>query len=67
MSAAWLGEEGTYAALQGAMTQTLAYALTDSPVGLTAWIVERFRGWSDCEGDIERVFSLDTLLTGISL
>lgn len=66
-SAAWSGEEGAYAALQGTKPQTLAYSLTDSPVGLAAWIVEKFRGWSDCEGDIESVFSLDTLLTGISI
>jgi pimeloyl-ACP methyl ester carboxylesterase len=66
-SAAWSGEEGAYAALQGSKPQTLAYALTDSPVGLAAWIVEKFRGWSDCDGDVERAFSLDTLLTDISL
>jgi pimeloyl-ACP methyl ester carboxylesterase len=36
-------------------------------VGLAAWIVEKFRAWSDCEGDVERVFSLETLLTDISV
>lgn len=47
--------------------QTLGYALTDSPVGLAAWILERRRAWSDCDGEVERVFSKDDLLTTISL
>jgi pimeloyl-ACP methyl ester carboxylesterase len=47
--------------------QTLAYALNDSPLGLAAWIVERRRAWSDCDGDIERRFSKDDLLTTISI
>jgi len=47
--------------------QTLAYALNDSPLGLAAWIVERRRAWSDCDGDVERRFSKDDLLTTISL
>jgi pimeloyl-ACP methyl ester carboxylesterase len=63
----WAAEEGAYAALQGTKPQTLAFSLTDSPVGLAAWIVEKFRSWSDCDGDIERVFSMDTLLTDISI
>jgi pimeloyl-ACP methyl ester carboxylesterase len=63
----WAAAEGAYAHLQGTKPQTLAYALTDSPVGLAAWIVEKFRTWSDCEGDVERVFGLDALLTDISL
>ena len=43
--------------IQGTKPQTLAYGLTDSPVGLAAWIVEKFRTWSDCGGDVERRFS----------
>ena len=39
--------------IQGTKPQTLAYGLTDSPVGLAAWIVEKFRTWSDCDGDVE--------------
>jgi hypothetical protein len=39
--------------------KTLAFALTDSPAGLAAWIVEKFRAWSDCAGDIETVFTRD--------
>jgi pimeloyl-ACP methyl ester carboxylesterase len=65
--AAWSSVEGAYAAEQGTKPQTLAYAMTDSPVGLAAWIVEKFRAWSDCDGDVERVFSMDELLTDISI
>ncbi|WP_329086805.1 MULTISPECIES: epoxide hydrolase family protein [unclassified Streptosporangium] len=42
---------------------TLAYGLTDSPVGLLAWILERWATWSDNQGDVENVFSKDDLLT----
>lgn len=65
--ASWSSLEGAYAALQGTKPQTLSFALTDSPVGLAAWIAEKVRSWSDCNGDIESVMSLDTLLTDISL
>lgn len=64
---AWSAAEGAYAAEQGSKPQTLAYAMTDSPIGLAAWIVEKFRAWSDCEGDVEHVFSLDELLTDVSI
>jgi pimeloyl-ACP methyl ester carboxylesterase len=47
--------------------QTLAYALDDSPVGLFAWLIERRRSWSDCNGDVESVFSRDFLLTTVCL
>ena len=60
-------EESGYQAIQGSKPQTLAYGLTDSPAGLAAWIVEKFRTWSDCGGDIERRFSKDELLTNVML
>jgi microsomal epoxide hydrolase len=63
----WLKEETGYQWIQGNRPQTLAFALTDSPAGLAAWIVEKFRAWSDCDGDIEAVFSRDHLLANISL
>jgi pimeloyl-ACP methyl ester carboxylesterase len=47
--------------------QTLAAALNDSPAGLAAWMIERRRNWSDCDGDLERRFSKDQLLTSVSL
>jgi microsomal epoxide hydrolase len=60
-------EEAGYQWIQGTKPQTLAYGLTDSPVGLAAWIVEKFRTWSDCGGDVERRFSKDELLTNITI
>jgi pimeloyl-ACP methyl ester carboxylesterase len=63
----WLREETGYSAIQGTKPQTLAYALTDSPVGLAAWIVEKFQTWTDCDGDLESRISRDELLTNIML
>lgn len=65
--ARFAASEGAYALLQGTKPQTLAYALTDSPVGLAAWIVEKFLSWTDCDGDLEAVIPLDVLLTDISV
>ena len=53
----------SHSAVQGTDPQTLAYALHDSPAGLLAWILERRRNWSDCDGDVERRFSKDDLIT----
>jgi len=63
----WYAAEGGYSHLQATKPQTLAYALMDSPVGLAAYIVEKFRTWSDCGGDLESVFSKDTLLTNVAI
>jgi pimeloyl-ACP methyl ester carboxylesterase len=63
----FLKEETGYQWIQGTRPQTLAFALTDSPVGLAAWIVEKFRAWSDCGGDLESVFTKDQLLANIAL
>lgn len=62
----WRKEEGAYIHIQGTRPQTLAYGLSDSPAGLAAWIIEKFRAWSDCDGDLETVFTLDQLLADIS-
>ena len=62
----WLKEETAYQAIQGTKPQTLAFALTDSPAGLAAWIVEKFRTWSDCDGDLESVHSRDHVLANIA-
>ncbi|HVJ55266.1 MAG TPA: hypothetical protein VM689_22590 [Aliidongia sp.] len=59
--------KGGYAHIQATRPQTLGYAMMDSPVGLAAWIVEKFRNWSDCGGDVESVFDKDELLTNISI
>jgi pimeloyl-ACP methyl ester carboxylesterase len=63
----WLDEERGYGAIQSTKPQTLAYALADSPGGLAAWIVEKWRGWADSGGDPERRFSRDFLLTIVTL
>lgn len=44
---------------------TLAYGLNDSPVGLAAYLVEKYRAWSDCDGDVEKSFTKDELLSMI--
>lgn len=62
----WLKEETGYQWIQGTKPQTLAFALTDSPAGLAAWIVEKFRSWSDCRGDVESVFTPDHMLGNIA-
>ena len=63
----WLSEETGYSTQQGTRPQTLAYGLTDSPVGLAAWIAEKMRAWSDCGGDVESVFAKDEILANVSL
>jgi pimeloyl-ACP methyl ester carboxylesterase len=63
----WGTTEGAYAMLQSTKPQTLAYGLNDSPVGLASWIVEKFRGWSDCNGNVENRFTKDELLTNITI
>jgi pimeloyl-ACP methyl ester carboxylesterase len=66
-AADWSTTEGAYAHLHATRPQTLAYGLADSPIGLAAWLTEKYRAWSDCDGDLERVFDLDHLLTILSL
>lgn len=60
-------EEVGYQKIQGTKPQTLGYGLNDSPMGLAAWILEKFHGWSDCHGDVESRFSKDELLTNIMI
>jgi len=64
---AWRQEETGYQGIQGTKPQTLGYGLNDSPVGLCAWIVEKFRTWSDCGGDLARSYSKDQLLTNVMI
>ena len=63
----WQRDEGGYGHIQGTKPQTLGYGLNDSPAGLAAWIVEKFRAWSDCGGDVESRFTKDELLTNITI
>jgi pimeloyl-ACP methyl ester carboxylesterase len=64
---AWGAAEGAFAAVHRTKPQTAAFGLSDSPVGLAAWIVEKMRAWSDCGGDIERSFTKDEILTNVTL
>jgi pimeloyl-ACP methyl ester carboxylesterase len=66
-AARWYEDSGAYAHLQGTRPQTAAYGLSDSPAALAAWILEKFRDWSDCDGDLYRRFSRDELLTNVTL
>lgn len=66
-AAEWIAREGAYMSLQSTKPQTLAYGLSDSPSGLAGWIVEKFRAWSDCGGDLDRSFTKDELLTNIMI
>ncbi|MFD6295319.1 epoxide hydrolase family protein [Streptomyces sp. NPDC060235] len=63
----WNREEGGYAAIQATRPQTLAYALTDSPVGQLAWIAEKFRQWTDSGDRPEDAVDRDLLLTDVML
>jgi pimeloyl-ACP methyl ester carboxylesterase len=62
----WRRTDGAYLHQQATRPHTLAVGLGDSPAGLAAWIAEKLRGWSDCEGDVESVFPRDDLLTWIT-
>jgi microsomal epoxide hydrolase len=63
----WLKEEMGYQWIQGTRPQTLAFALTDSPAGLAAWLVEKFRSWTDCDGNPENALTRDEMLADITL
>jgi pimeloyl-ACP methyl ester carboxylesterase len=63
----WQQEEGGYNLIQETRPQTLGYGLHDSPVGLAAWIVEKWRTWTDPAGDLDRYFTKDLLLANVTL
>jgi pimeloyl-ACP methyl ester carboxylesterase len=63
----WLREETGYIQIVGTTPQTLAYALSDSPVGLTTWILEKLSSWTDCNGDLDALLGRDVLATNIML
>jgi hypothetical protein len=56
-----------YSAIMTTRPDTIAAALVDSPTGLLAWIVDKYRDWSDCAGQIETRWDRDTLLTVATL
>jgi pimeloyl-ACP methyl ester carboxylesterase len=59
-------DEG-YLRIQATRPQTIGYALTDSAVGQLAWIVEKFRAWTDCDGHPENVVNRDEMLDDVTL
>jgi pimeloyl-ACP methyl ester carboxylesterase len=65
--AQWIEREGGYSHIQATKPQTLAYSLVDSPVGLAAWILEKFHSWSDGDGELSEKLDLDELLTNLSV
>jgi len=56
-----------YVEIQSTKVQTIGYGLADSPVGLAAWIIEKYHGWSDHDGNIEHTYTKDELLTNIMI
>ena len=63
----WEEESGAYDHVQFRTPQTVAYGLNDSPAALAAWILEKFRDWADCDGDLEKRFTWDELLANVTL
>ncbi|MGZ6126548.1 MAG: epoxide hydrolase family protein [Myxococcales bacterium] len=63
----WADGERGYSAIQSTKPQTVGYGLNDSPAGLAAWIVEKWRSWTDSGGDPERRVSRDFLLTLLTI
>lgn len=63
----WDAVERGYSAIQSTRPQTLGYGLNDSPAGLAAWILEKWRAWSDSKGDLDTRFSREFLLTMLTL
>jgi pimeloyl-ACP methyl ester carboxylesterase len=66
-NAAFWREEAGYKAIQSTRPQTLGYGLNDSPAGLAAWILEKWRSWADSRGNLDERFSRDFLLTTVTL
>jgi pimeloyl-ACP methyl ester carboxylesterase len=62
----WQAEHG-YKAIQSTKPQTIGYGLNDSPAGLAAWILEKWRAWADSAGDLDQRFSRDFLLTMVTI
>jgi pimeloyl-ACP methyl ester carboxylesterase len=63
----WISDRQGYAAVQSTRPNTLAYGLTDSPVGQLAWIVEKFKEWTDSDNRPEDAVDRDQMLTNVML
>jgi pimeloyl-ACP methyl ester carboxylesterase len=56
-----------YQEIQTTKPQTLGQGLSDSPLGLASWIIDKWHSWSDHDGDLEKVYTKDELLTNIMI
>jgi hypothetical protein len=65
--ARWEETERGYSAVQSTRPQTLGYGLNDSPAGLAAWVLDKWRSWSDSGGDLDGRFGRDALLTMLTI
>lgn len=65
--ASWDAVERGYSSIQSTKPQTVGYGLNDSPAGLAAWILEKWRSWTDSGGDLDAHFSRDSLLTLLTI
>ena len=63
----WRNDDRGYGAIQSTRPQTVGYGLNDSPAGLAAWVLEKWRAWADSGGDLDATFSRDFLLTIVTL
>jgi len=63
----WDATERGYSSVQSTRPQTLGYGLTDSPAGLAAWVLDKWRSWSDSDGDLDARFGRDLLLTMLTI
>jgi pimeloyl-ACP methyl ester carboxylesterase len=66
-NARWADVERGYSSIQSTKPQTVGYGLNDSPAGLAAWMLEKWRSWTDSGGDLDSTFSRDFLLTNVTL
>ena len=65
--AEWDSTERGYSSVQWTRPQTLGYGLNDSPAGLAAWVLDKWRSWSDSDGDLTATFGRDALLTMLTI
>jgi pimeloyl-ACP methyl ester carboxylesterase len=65
--ARWDATQRGYSAVQSTRPQTLGYGLSDSPAGLAAWVLDKWRSWSDSGGDLDATFGRDALLTMLTV
>ncbi|MEU1972055.1 epoxide hydrolase family protein [Microbacterium sp. NPDC019599] len=65
--AQWDATERGYSSIQSTRPQTLGYGLSDSPAGLAAWLIEKWRAWSDSGGDVDSRIGTEFLLTLLTI